>query len=489
MPDKVRKKSTVRAAMIWMVFQSITSKIVRLFGQVVLAWYLLPEHFGLFAMTLAVRVFAELLADPGLKTVVIQRPVSSRLFVHSQALSCLMGLFTAAVLFIVAPLIAEIYASPDLAGLIYVVAIALPLRAIRMPFEALLMKQMRFKIVAILDSSEIIVGTLLSIWLAQHGWGAYSMVIPLTVTQGIRCIVEFTIVRNDLAFGRVRKKYFIALVFHTSQIFFARAMTNVTLFGDYIVLGLFHPVSVVGIYYMGYSLSVQAIQLMSSNFSKVLLPAMSATQDKQEQITRYVNAINILSIVVIPVCFLQVNLAYPFVRILLGDQYLPVAPVIQILSIGTAIRAVGTTASALMNAQGRYRMVFYATSVYAVAILVFATAGALVGKEQSMAFSVASYLVLMGPTHVYLAIRPSRHALRQVVSVFVPPLLVSALSCAGSMCFSEMVKHNTPLSDLVTYSLVTVCSFTTIYLVLSFAIYPVRMRQLFAVFGLKVSHA
>src|SRR5437870_1122481 len=57
----------------WLTAQTLGAKAVGFVGQIILAWYLAPDDFGLVGLALTVAAFAGLIQQAGLKEILIHR--------------------------------------------------------------------------------------------------------------------------------------------------------------------------------------------------------------------------------------------------------------------------------------------------------------------------------------------------------------------------------------------------------------------------------
>src|SRR4051812_37882323 len=106
-PSKIPPLSrSVASGFSVMTIQAVAARVAALVGQVLLAWYLGPEEFGLMALALTVQVFVGVLQQAGLKEVLVQRQSSfHRLASTTFWLSLIIGLTAAAVMVVIAPFV------------------------------------------------------------------------------------------------------------------------------------------------------------------------------------------------------------------------------------------------------------------------------------------------------------------------------------------------------------------------------------------------
>jgi O-antigen/teichoic acid export membrane protein len=114
----------VASGLAWMLAQTIGSKVVGFFGQIVLAWLLVPEEFGVVSLALVIMSFAGIVQQSGVREVLIRRHAQFGRWQNSAFwLSIASGLTALAVMVAAAPIAEVVFAAPGLAGLAIVLSL------------------------------------------------------------------------------------------------------------------------------------------------------------------------------------------------------------------------------------------------------------------------------------------------------------------------------------------------------------------------------
>jgi PST family polysaccharide transporter len=151
-----------------------------------------------------------------------------------------------------------------------------------------------------------------------------------------------------------------------------------------------------GHYQMAYNLMLYPIQNISSVVAQVLLPALSRIKHDNDRFqSAYVRSCALIGLITFPVIAGLGVVADPFVRALLGDQWIPAIVVFQILAPVGMVQSVQTTVGQIYVAKGRtdwmFRWGLFGCAVLVPAFLVGIPYG-VVGV--ATAYCIA-YLVLM----------------------------------------------------------------------------------------------
>lgn len=429
---------------VWLFLKTFATKAVNFGGQIVLAWLLLPEHFGLIGLTYTVSIFVNILHQAGLREVLIRRQARFHLWRNIAFwLSLAQGLIGGLLMAAVAPLAARFYGEPELTGLILVMAIAAPLSTLSIVPLTHLENQLRFRLIAIIGFVFAVGLMGQSILFAACGAGAYSFALPWPIALAVRLVALFVLARSpvrlDLQFRRWRHLLGDSIVLVAGRVF-----NTLIGLGGYFMLGWLHTKEVVGTYYFGFNLSMQTLILFAFNLEGVLFPTLSKLQDDPvRQRQGYLNAARLLALLGIPACLLQAALADPVMHVVFQPKWAPAIPVVQVLSVGMAFRLVGWSSQSLIQAQGRFFTYLLLNFIGSMAFLTLSGFAAFIATPPMAALAVAVaatlYLTMEGPLNLFIAIRPVGGTWRDLVQVYAVPLLAGLAAAAAAMIFTNML--------------------------------------------------
>ena len=163
------RQRTISSGVVTMAAQG-TLFVLNLGSIMTLARILAPQDFGLVAMVASVMSFLRIFKDAGLTTATIQRDnithaQVSNLFWINLGLSALLTLIVAAS----APGIAWVYREPDLTAITLVLSFSFLFEGSAAQHLALFNRQMRFKLLAVMQISAAILAILVAITMARFG--------------------------------------------------------------------------------------------------------------------------------------------------------------------------------------------------------------------------------------------------------------------------------------------------------------------------------
>lgn len=471
------------AGFFWMMAQTVGSKMVNMVGQVMLAWLLSPEDFGLVGLAYTVTAFATLIHQAGIREILIHRHAHfSRWATPAFWISLTAGCLAGAAMLVAAPIAAHVYEEPSLVGLVLVLALAAPFNGLDVVPDAFLVGELRFRYVALVKWIYA-VGTMgLSVLFAHLQFGAYSFVLPQPIMLIVRLVMLWTVARPPIK-RRLYLRRWKYLLNDSALLFLASFFIMLTWQGDYIVLGIWHDAKTVGIYFFAFNLSIQTMQVFTSNLSGVLFPALSKLQgDIVHQTRAFLRATELLALVGVPFCLLQAALAGPAIAMLFNSWWEPAIRVLQLLSIGMAVRLVASPGGSLMQAQGRFRTYLLVNAINSVVFLVLVGLAAYgvqgIAAAHWVAAAVMIYFAFVGPVFMYIAIRPGGGRWGHIWHSYAAPVAASTLALSVAVFLGKHIPiEEYRLKNAVRIGVIVLTS-TALYLPLIRYLAPERTEAL-----------
>ncbi|HMR08244.1 MAG TPA: oligosaccharide flippase family protein, partial [Polyangiaceae bacterium] len=189
----------------WTTAGKTVAQLVGVGVSLVLARLLTPEDFGLLGMIVVLVGFLAVLADMGLTAAIVQREdLQER---HRSSVFWLMlgvGVVLAGGLALAAPAVATFYDEPRLTDLVRVFAIDFALSPLVAVQQAVLLRKMAFKSIALAETLGVVVGGAVALTLALMGHGVWAL-IAKTIATSAALLVTFWLAsdwRPRLSFDR-----------------------------------------------------------------------------------------------------------------------------------------------------------------------------------------------------------------------------------------------------------------------------------------------
>lgn len=425
-----------------MVGVSLLSKLLASVSQLVLGGLLLPDEFGLVALTLATTDTVGFVQKIGLRDMLMHRQDSIRDWVNPAMWAAgLGGLLTLVSLSVLAPLAPWVFAAErDLVQLILVAAIGSSVVGVIRTLEAVLAIHLQFKKIGAIQTGEVFVRLVLQIVFAFAGFGAMSIVLPRTITWILHALTLGFVVRPRLLGRPELAKWRSAssdcvnlLIVQTAQVAVRQ--------GDYFLLGIFASQSVVGAYYFAFNLSTQAIMLIAQSLTSVLASGLGKLKaEKDRQIQAFLNAVELISFVAVPLLVMQAIAAEPMLKGFYASKWDGAVVPLQILSIAACWSAVGWNSGAMFAATGRFRQQRIVVIVGSVLFTLLITLCAWLGDEVTVALGVLVFRTIFIPIQIGVAAYGRPIVVFRSIQNMLGPLIVAGIAAVPAVLIGLLVR-------------------------------------------------
>jgi O-antigen/teichoic acid export membrane protein len=424
--------------------------VINLASAVALARLLSPEEFGLVAMVAAVTSYLGLLREAGLSTATVQTKTItqeqvSNLFWINVALGCMLGLLGMGL----APAVAWFYGDPRLAGIMVALAFTFFLTGPTVQHQALLSRQMRFRAIAGIDVTSLMVGVALGLGLALSGFGYWSLVgMQLGMASTTLALTWWVSGwRPTLPKRRTGVSALVKLGAHlTASDLIARLARN----SDAILIGRVWGAGPLGLYSRAQALLVRPLEQMLWPVSSVLLPVLSRLQsDPQRYRQTFLRAFEAVALVALPMTALFFALSGPLIAVLLGPGWEGAAPLFAGFALAAVSMPLATAASWLFISQGRGRDLLHAYSVLSVLLVSAIAVGVAWGPLGVVLGLSVYYLLIRMPILYHLAGRQGPVRAGDLWAGFFSYLPCWAAVCVSTMLARAVVWESAPLFQLL----------------------------------------
>ncbi|MBZ2196732.1 oligosaccharide flippase family protein [Occultella gossypii] len=365
--------ASLRTATSWSYALSLGKMGISLGLAFVLAAMLGPRAFGVIAMALVFINFVEMLQQQGLMPAIVSRKVLTDL--HADTAFWLVtgvGLVCTIAAVVSASWWADVNGLPELAAVIRILALTVPLTSTVVIHEALLRRRLAFKQLTIRTWVSLIAGGIAGLVGAILGLGVWALVLQQVVTSIVAVIVLWTVspwrprFRVDRVSARELWSYSTRAASSSLGLFIGGRV-------DVLLTGvLFGPV-VVGLYRLAQRLTSTAVDVTARGMQAVALPGLAGVQDDRIAFAaRLLRMQRITTALALPLLGLLAGAAGP-VEEILGPEWDGTATAIRLLTIMQAFAAISLLLGPALqawNRPGTLSIVIWATSALKVLALV-----------------------------------------------------------------------------------------------------------------------
>lgn len=327
-------------------YLGVTVFIARLIG---------PESFGLIGMLTIFMLLAESVVNNGFAQALIQR---SHQLTEEDASTIFYvnlgwGMAMYALLYFTAPLIASFYNQPVLVDISRILFIIILINSLTIVASAKLTINLDFKSQAIASTIATSFSSIVGVYLATKGYGYWSLVWLLVVKSILNALALWFFCRwlPKLIFN---VESFKSLFKFGSNLMLAGLVATFVNNLYIVLVGRYFNATQVGYFTQATNLSNYLSQFISSTLQGVTYPIMTSVKDDNGRLVNiYTQLISITMLVCLPLLVGFAAVAEDFVKITLGDEWLPVVPVLIALCFARVITPISSINLNILNAVGR----------------------------------------------------------------------------------------------------------------------------------------
>lgn len=456
-----KSSQSVLSNLIWRFMERCGSQLISFVVSVVLARLLAPELYGSIALVTVITSILQVFVDSGMANALIQKKDTDDLDYSSvfyfNLVFCLvlyLGLFLAA------PFIARVYEDGSLVPVIRVLGLTLVVSGVKNVQQAYVSKTMQFRRFFFATLGGTLFSAVVGISMAYMGYGIWALVMQQLLNAAVNTAILWLTVgwKPRLAFSFTR---LAGLISYGWKLLVSALLDTVYNKLYQLVVGIVYSSADLAYYNKADQLPVLVVENINSSIDSVLLPVLSAEQDKRlvvREMTR--RAIKMSTYVMMPMMAGLAACAEPLVRLLLTEKWLPCVPYMQIFCVCYAFYPLHTANLNAIKAMGRSDMFLYLELVKkAVGIL------ALVITMYMGVFYMALSRIFTGVLSQLINAFPNKKLLDypylEQLKDMAPSILLSALMAAGVYLLTFL-----GLNDFATLALQLACG-VALYVALS----------------------
>lgn len=421
-PQKIDISKKAIQGTAWRYIAMFTGKLMVFISTVVLARLLTKDDFGLVGYAVTVITFIEGISDLGITAAIIYYPDDKTRISTGFWLNQITAALFFAVVWLLAPSIADYFRDERAINVIRVLALTFPFLALGYTHESVLMKKLSFKQSFIPSFLKSVTKGLASITFAFIGFGAWSLIWGQLVGVLISSIAYWIVTpwRPSFTFDLV-KAY--ELIKYGANFITGELLATVLINLDYLLVGRYLGAEQLGVYTLAFRMPDLLILEFARTLTNVLFPIYSQMRESTGNMSRaFFLATRYISLITIPMGVGLVVISKPFIITFFTEKWLDAVPVVQGIAIYATLLSIVHNTSSVYWAEGRPQIMTWLGIIrlsILFPVLYWATTSAqsivAVGWGQaSVAFisailnlTIASRLIKLPLIEIVKALRPS----------------------------------------------------------------------------------
>ena len=321
---------------------------------IVLARLLSPEEYGLIGIIGIFTVVFNIILDSGLSTALIRKNgVTESDYCTVFWTNLIFSFILTAILYFGAPVIGNFFNRPELVPYIHVMSFILVINALSITQQAILTKRIDFKTQTKISLIAHTLSGVIGIALAYLGFGVWALVAQQMTSRLFTTVLLWVFNKwwPKLLFSW---NSFKDLFSFSWKLLVASVISALWTQLYQAVVGKVYNPTMLG----QYTRANQYGNLVSSGVGdvvlKVSLPVMSSIQNEDERLLRAFRTIIKITMLVSSVLLIgMAACAKPLIYVLIGEQWLPCVPMMQILSFSLMLYPLHLININMLTVQGR----------------------------------------------------------------------------------------------------------------------------------------
>jgi O-antigen/teichoic acid export membrane protein len=441
----VSPRPSLRNSLKWAFVMNWGQRGIATMFTFVLAAILGPRNFGIVAIALIYIVLIQGLLEQGVSTAIIQRQdlepehVDSAFWMNLGWCLVLTGASVAA-----SGWWADANNLPELASVIVVLSLIIPIQGLTIVQQALLQRDSRFKEFGVAMNVGALVGGALGVTLALTGAGVWALVAQ-QLSSEVTALVLMWVVSDWRPRLRFSTSHARSLLGFSTNVFVANMAGFLNRRADALLMGLFFGPVVVGIYRLADRIVDLLLELTMRPVGLVSLPHFSRLQNDPQRLREAVAAclratflLTVPALLVLAACSEQL-------LALLGEEWVPGADALKLLCIvGIAKGLVFFTGPLLFAvARPRFRAIMLWILAVLSAVTVVGVGTALADSSTGdqlfgMALSRAAlFVAVFVPVNMVIIWRLTGLSLRDLSPSLPGPILAGIVPLAAVAAISQ----------------------------------------------------
>jgi len=415
----------VKKGMRWSVVGSTLNKVISILVFLVLAQKLPPSDFGILAILTILVGFASIFTQAGYKEAIIYFQIRNGCELSS--IFSLLLLLNTTVFVLTCYFLEEIsgFFGGGIDSEIRYISLLLFLYPLKVISSAQLESELRFKRIILLELVAVVLSSVVALVMAFNNFGAMSLVAMLVVKEVCVIVGLFfsTRWRVNIDFGFARIKYIYSYSAHLiSYSFVNYTVENL----DRVLIASLMGKADVGIYHRSLQLTSMPAMFVMNAVSRVLFPYLVGFKDSIDRVRMvHLEFLSIVAFIGFPFLSLLFVYADPLVRILLGESWALMVPLLKIFSVMGIFRIMSFLSVNLYKCLGQTKLQNKVNLLLKAIILVAILSGYRWGVE-GLAYALLISRIINFLITQYFVSRLILASFSENISSLAPPLLFVA---------------------------------------------------------------
>lgn len=439
------------------------NKVIIFAGGIYLARLLTPEDYGLVAMLYIIFEVSNFLITGGFGLALIREKTiteadKSTVFYFNIIVSISLYLL----LWYSAPWIANFYERQELILLTRLMGLDLLFKSLTIVQVSVLKRNLKFKLLSIIEVISGIAVISIAVLLAYHGFGVIALAVKFFIGSLITSILLFSF-HPWIPKGFINKESFKKLFAFGSNVMLLGFVNSISRNLNQVVIGKYFSTASLGFFNQGNMLKDNVATSLNDTVMNVTFPMLAQLQDDKERLKAgYKRIMGINTFAIFPIISILILTAEPLILGLLGEKWMGSIIFLQILGISGYVRHLHSINLNVLKVYGKGKdylfQGFFRNALTIIGILIAVNFSVV---AMAWAFVITEFLQLF--INVYYSNKYIKFSFPEQMRIMLPIIMITLIMSIAVYALS-WINYPDPFLKMI----VMAFSGLTIYLGLAF---------------------
>jgi len=354
----------------WLGGSRVFTRIISLASIAILARILQPAQFGIFGIATLVLSFLEIISETGINVFLIQEKRIKQYIDTAWVISIIRGICIFLIILLLSKPLSIFFTTPEVLILLRLISLLPLIKGFINPAILNYQKNLYFNKEVYLRSGLFVISTAVTLIIALLTSSTTSLVWGLIAAAIIETIFSLIFIKPLPKLKLERKQ--TRLIIHRGKWMTLVGISNYLFHqGDDLIVSKFLGQKILGFYQMAYKISTLPITEVADIFGRVSFPIYTKiSADKKRLRKAFIKTLGTISILVLPLSAIIFFFSSQLIFFVLGPNWLDIVPIIKILAIFGAIRAISGSSSSVLLALKKQREVSNITLISLIGMMV-----------------------------------------------------------------------------------------------------------------------
>jgi len=309
---------------IWTSMESGGQFLIQFIITIVLARLLSPQDFGVIAMLVIFTELSKVIIDSGYSQALIRKKdADQRDFSSIFYLNILIAIIIYFLFFSISPWIADFYHYSELKNIARVVFVSFVINSLGIVPNAIIVRNLNFKILAKRTLLSSILSGIFGIILAYHGFGVWSLVFQTLMASLLRVILIWNYSKWKPS-GSISYQPIKSMFGFSGNLMISGVLDVIVSNIQSLIIGKYYTKNDLGYYSQAKRLQTIPSYSIVTVIQTVIYPILSRIQDENERLRNsYRKVISVAVLFVFPLMFLFIGISDNLFYVVLSKKWMP----------------------------------------------------------------------------------------------------------------------------------------------------------------------